>query len=188
MVSYEPRMPAGRLDAPAVDQPLKAASVLDTIKAGTAPTVLDDWQLSVPQAVPCGVQAAEPGEQARACGGTHLRLARNAPLLQSQDILGALLREVNSAEDSLLTARSGTGTARSARPNLARITPLSRFAANRVLPDPPADSLRQPLQQQLEESRREAASLREQLEHCQVELERATARRSGARRFGCFGF
>lgn len=81
--------------------------MLDTIKAGTAPTVLDDWQLSVPQAVPCGVQAAEPGEQARACGGTHLRLARNAPLLQSQDILGALLREVNSAEDSLLTARSG---------------------------------------------------------------------------------
>lgn len=83
---------------------------------------------------------------------------------------------------------AGAGTARSARPELARVTPLSRFAANRVLPDPLADSSPQPMQQQLEESRREAASLREQLHRCQRELERSPRQRPRPRGCGCFGF
>lgn len=101
---------------------------------------------------------------------------------------GMLSCEACSPGCLLYHPAAGVNSARSALPNLARVTPLSRFAANRVLPDLPAESLRRPLEQQLEESRREAASLREQLKHCQAELEHAAARRSGVRRFGCFGF
>lgn len=85
----------------------------DTIKDGAASTESSgDWRLAVAQALPNGITVAEQAPvgsapQARAYGGSHLRLARHAPLLQSQDILGALMREVNGTEESLLTARSG---------------------------------------------------------------------------------
>ncbi|KAL4448054.1 hypothetical protein ABPG75_005273 [Micractinium tetrahymenae] len=188
-------------DAPTLLQSHKSAAMLNAIKGGApAADPSGDWRLAVEQAMPHDVAAHEPAAAegavpARACGGAHLRLARNAPLLQSQDILGALLREVNGLEDGLLTARSGAGTARSGRPSLARVTPLSRFAADRPLPDLPADSWNQLswnqlLQQQLEESQREAASLREQLRDCQLQLQqerRASAQHTQRRRFGCFG-
>lgn len=91
----------------------KPDTLLDVNKTGaTSARAADDWQLAAGQAVLDGVteQGPAPEEataQARAFGGAHLRLARNVPLLQSQEILGTLMREVNSMQDSLLTARSG---------------------------------------------------------------------------------